>query len=91
MWQVCSFGQVLMFLLKSCLLYPFPWKISEFSPTSILLVVKSALLDRVNTIRVPLVGTEAHCLKTGVQVSASDGQGWNPSSAMCLLCDWRVA
>lgn len=46
-----------MFLLKSCLLYPFPWKISEFSPTSILLIVKSALLDGVNTIRVPLAGT----------------------------------
>lgn len=50
MLQVCSLGQVLMFLLKSCLLYTFPWKIGEFSPTSILLIIKSALLDGVNEI-----------------------------------------
>jgi len=78
-----------MFLLKSCLLYTSPWKIGEFGPTSILLIIKSALLDGVNEISVTLVGTEACCVNIRVQVLASDGQGWNPSSAVCLLCDWQ--
>lgn len=38
--QACSLRQVLMFLMKSCLLYSSPQKSSELSPTSISAIMK---------------------------------------------------